>query len=672
MTIPKGFKAVSQSQPAQQVETASIPAGFKPVAKPVQAQQEAAFNPSVMDFFTGNERIARQPELGTLPEFSAARDELGLTIGLLTTMDEKAQQDIILEHEPNAIFEKTKDGSVIVEIPTEAGGSRRTVLNRPGFSPRDLANSVAQVVSFLPAGKLTALGKSITQKFMLGAAGGSATEQALQEVGMQLGRKERDPTATATAGLLGGFSEVAIPLVKEGVKGVQAKQLQTQKDALQEVIPNISRGEEVAKATGIDLTPAQKTLDAFSVEQQSFLSTLPASARKAVDFLKTQNEQAQAATKEFLSGLAPSDALQVGNVKARDAAKTLIELAKDSRRQATKPLYKKAFEEGALVDFTDINKFVNSQLDTFPASGQVAKSLNKAKKLIEEADSLEGYHNAKVEIDQMLAAKGENSLQNTTKAKLTELRNLLREELENASPMYKEAQEKYAELSVPVDDLIVSKIGQISKITDEKLNNVSKQIFDESITDPEVIKQTRNLIESVDPEAWASVVRIEAQRRLKRLDLDLSELTPDNAPAKIVNQLFGTGNKRELFLESMTASQRENAELLIDALSRASLGRPGGSQTGIRNVVVDRLKGSFRNWVRTPLNQLISTGEDEAFDRSVRSLAELAFNPKWQPRFKKIKAMNPDSPKFAQGVSQLLNDISAEENTSESSDFNEM
>ena len=134
----------------------------------LQAERQAAVEPikaGLLDFVTGSERIAATPELGTLPEFAATPegDTFKLAIGMLSTFDEKAQRDIIQEAIPEVVFETTRDGSTIIEVPTEDGGVRRSVLNRPGLSPRDIATATAQVLAFIPAARLAGLGNTRRQ-----------------------------------------------------------------------------------------------------------------------------------------------------------------------------------------------------------------------------------------------------------------------------------------------------------------------------------------------------------------------------------------------------------------------------------------------------------------------------------------------------------------------------
>ena len=179
--------------------------------QPTPVKEEEPLETGFMDMFSGAERVAATPELGTLPEFGSTILEedntFKVALGLLSTFDTKAQMQVIQEQIPGVVFEKTRDGSIIVESPTEEGGTRRSVLNRPGFSSQDAATTLAQMLAFTPAGRVAGLAKSLTAKIAAGYVGGSATEAALQTAAQQVGRKGYDAGEIILAGVGGGIGE---------------------------------------------------------------------------------------------------------------------------------------------------------------------------------------------------------------------------------------------------------------------------------------------------------------------------------------------------------------------------------------------------------------------------------------------------------------------------------
>lgn len=263
--IPEGFELATP-----------IPEGFELV--PVQ---QGPPETGIADFFTGSERIAATPELGTLPEF-AFTDEAGdssVVLGLLSTFDEKAQKEIIESTIPGVKFETTPDGSTIIEIPTD-DGVKRSVLNRPGLSGADFQTLGAQLIAFLPATAFAQFGKSLLAKFGMGALASGATEQALQEGGIALGRKERDPLSTGLTALAGGAGELIGPAAK--VFGGKLK------DTATNLIDDVAKLRAPDSETGLkQITEAIKTA---TPEEMAVLVNPDADFFRAVDELNINTE----------------------------------------------------------------------------------------------------------------------------------------------------------------------------------------------------------------------------------------------------------------------------------------------------------------------------------------------------------------------------------------------
>tara|TARA_R110000850_G_C9996087_1_gene467983 strand:+ start:30752 stop:33736 length:2985 start_codon:yes stop_codon:yes gene_type:complete len=336
------------------------------------------------DIFTGSERIAARPELGTLPEFGTTQegDTPTIALGFLSTFDPQAQMDIIKETIPESSFETFDDGTTVIEVPTADGGVRRSVLNRPGFSPQDLTTSVAQALSFVPAARLAGLGKTLMAKIGIGGAAAGATEQALQETGIALGREERDPLATGLAVGLGGVAEAVVPVIQGLRTARQAKQFGAAVDELDQLKPTVETAQAATEATNIPLFQAQQTLVPTQLEKQAFVTQLPAGTQAAVKGLKAQNQAAGDAVETFINNIAPPEAVITGAEKVRTAAQNAVAKIKDIRKEKASPLFQQAFKEGADVDLKPVNDLITEELAELPATGEIAKSLNKIQSLI--------------------------------------------------------------------------------------------------------------------------------------------------------------------------------------------------------------------------------------------------------------------------------------------------
>lgn len=657
--LPEGF-VLDQAQAAAPI---GLPSGFV-LDKP---EKEEGFFPELL---SGSQRIAATPELGTLPEFGPTPegDTFKIALGLLSTFDPKAQQDIIKEQIPEAKFETTSDGSVIIEVPTEDGGTRRSVLNRPGFSPQDLSTATAQVLSFIGPARLASFGKGILQRVGIGGAAAGATEAALQETGVTLGRKERDLSDVGIATLTGGLAETVVPAIQAIKQSRQASKLGTISEDVIDVSESVRAAQEASEATKIPLFQAQQTVIPAQLEKQSFVAQLPAGAKKSIEGLKAQNKASGEAVEDFLGAIAPDDAVVTGADQVRTAAQGALEKAKNIRSEKASPFYKDSFIEGADVNLKPVRESIEASLDELPEAGDIAKNLTKVNNLIKgregKAPSLKLLHNAKIEIDQMLNKFGEGSLGNTTKNVIKDVKNLLLEQMDEASPLYKQARQAFSDASPDVVKVQDSIIGKIADLSDTQLKQVTTKIFDPSNT-VKNMQDAKKAISDISPDAWNSIVRKELENRIgsiKSID-DVGSI--ENLPGQLFRAIFPNDKKTKVLFSALDKEGKNNLKFLQTALKRASLGRPGGSQTAARLEIRKELEGgifqSLRNAFRAPIQAFTSLGEEAAFDRKIRVLSESLFDPTWKAQMSKIRKLNPNSPAAARAFTQLFNDIEGSE-----------
>ena len=214
-----------------------------------------------------------------------------------------------------------------------------------------------------------------------------------------------------------------------------------------------------------------------------------------------------------------------------------------------------------------------------------------------------------------------------------------------------------------------SVIGQIAKINDTQLKTVAQKIFDPrtELTDPSSIRNAKKAIESVDPQAWNDLIRVEMNRRLGGLEQLIEEIPGDfvgNIPGQLRRTLFGNPSQRKALLAGMNEEQKQNFKYLETVLKRASSGRAAGSPTAAFGQAIEKLKGVssvVRDFVFRPLSTLQQTGERGIFDRNVANLSRVMFDPDFKPQLKKLKKLNQDSPAAARALTQLLNEADSRE-----------
>lgn len=289
-------------------------------------------------------------------------------------------------------------------------------------------------------------------------------------------------------------------------------------------------------------------------------------------------------------------------------------------------------DTGRSIDIDPVLTQSRRVLHEFPESGSVSKSIQRVINMIGSDPSLKRLHNVKLEIDDMLTKVGDGSLGNTAKRELRNIKQALVDQMEAASPAYREARLTFEAESPAVTQLEESIIGKIADIDDTQLKNVSRRIFDPAETNPTVVRRAKAVIDEVDPDAWNRLVRAEIERRIGSIRPEVGT-SFENIPGKLNRAIFGTGKQRDALMSGLSGEERRNAELLETALTRASLGRPGGSETAGRQQFIRELDtgvvSTVRNFLREPIDRAIGIGESAAFDRRAKALADALFDPAW-------------------------------------------
>jgi len=641
------------------------------------------------DLFTGSERKegiftidGKEMTTGELPEFDMpfefSKRQAKTALGLLTTMSPQGQLNVIKEHYPKIKFIEDNKGSIIIDAREEGG--KIGVMNMPGVSMRDIMQVGFQVASYMPAVGAAGMaargagavgagaGVQLAARAGIGAAAAAETAIGLGEVSEEMGGEAATPGEVGLAGAFGAAGELIMPVVN------YAKTAKAARDSLKEsrqvggpslTAQEFARGEKTAEKAGMVLYPAQKSLDPYALHKQAFLGELPTTARKARNALLRQNESVATSVDDFLVRIAPLTATADENI--RSIAGDIIKNAKLARTNQTSPAFQKAYDIKKAIDVDHVIANLDKELDKYGA-GEIRRLLKKTKAIVKSAakpvngKNIERLHNAKRSIwseIERYETKSGKALTPEIKAKLTDTYGNVVRTLRNEVPEYARALDEFISLTPDITQLQKGKIGQLAKLKDSQLDNVTKVIFDAGETDPALLLQTKKYIEAESPNAWNIILRQEAQKRLKNIDLETTELIPGNLPAKIQSALFGTGNKRSIFMDSLSQEQRLNAFFIEDGLTRAAKGRPGGSPTGIRNIITQELNGVFKTvmtWFRDPFHRLAQTGDDASFNTAANKLAKIMFDPDWTPFLTKVRKMKDIKDQY-KAMLQLMNDV---------------
>tara|TARA_R110000851_G_scaffold124119_1_gene254222 strand:+ start:1122 stop:3125 length:2004 start_codon:yes stop_codon:yes gene_type:complete len=614
---------------------------------------------------------AKVPNASTLQEIGAAPELNELSIpsflasaGALFSFDDAEVGGILQTQFPGTKITPDDKGDLVATFPS----GENFAINKSGFSGQDLIKIIGSVAAFTTAGRMAAIPATLGKKVAVGSLASAGTQAGI-EAGQSAIGGDFDKSEVALAGALGGAAELVMPAIQGIRQARQTGELGASARELKQVAPSIAKADEAVAATGVPLFQAQKTLVPSQLEKQSFIASLPAGTLKASKELKSQNKAAGQAVDDFLGLIAPPESVVTGAEKFRSAAQRAIGRAKEIRAEKSSPLFKEAFDEGLSLDTSGIVASLKTTLNDFPEQGEVARTLSKVSQMltpkVEGApQSLRQLQNIKVEIDQMINKVGEGSLGNTTKANLVQVKNQLLDNMDQVSPVFKEARETFARNSAPIGALEDSIIGKIASIKDVDLKSISSKMFNPAESNPAVVAKAKAIITDVDPDAWNQLVRVELERRLGSIKPAEGE-TLQNIPGQLYRAIFGNDKQSKVLYQALDAEQSKNLKYIQTALGRARIGRPGGSQTAAREEIKKELSGgavkSIREFFSSPIKTVTDIGDDAAFNSRVSALAETMYNPRWSPKMKAIRKLSPDSPAAARAMAQLLDDITLEQ-----------
>lgn len=622
------------------------------------------------------ETIESIPEIGT-GGLLAGEDQskvAAISPVLLSTTDPREMANIVASTFPNIGITETPEGELLA---TNNKTGAMVVVNKPGLSQLDILQGLGIVSAFFPAAGAASIPARI--------GGAIATESVIQ-AGQAAAGGEFDVGDVALSGALSGAGEL-LP------KGFQAgAQLLKQSRKAKQVAPTLKevkevaviQAEEAAKETGVGLFEAQKTMVPSTLEEQSFVASLPAGARTARAALLKQNEQAAKAVDDILNFIAPPTALETGAKKIRTAANQALQARKLARSEAASPIYKQAFRRQrqgkvGLIDTGALQTKISKMAQQFDPDDEIAKSLNDALRKIENANGdLRKLHIAKIEIDQKLNAFGVNAVGNTTKRHVKSIQDDLIEQMRAQSPSYMAAMDEFKRTSPAVQSFEDSVLGKITDIDETQLKTISQKLFNPAEQNPVLIRKAKKTIEAIDPQAWREIIRTELERRLGAVRGDISEsaqgisASVENLPAQLSRAIFGNEKQRRVLFQGSPPDIAQNLKYLETALDRARLGRPGGSQTATREEIKKQLRPGITKGVATsivnffnfPVRAVGVAGDvgtglvgEKLFDRKVRVLADALYSTEWKARMVKIRKMPSGSSSAGKAMLQLLNDV---------------
>jgi hypothetical protein len=557
------------------------------------------------------------------------------------------------------------------------------------------APDVLEMAPDIAAGIALAPTALVNPLLAAGGVGGvsAASNFARQKIAQALSGQEIDPYQIGLAGLLSGTAELA-PVARQAMV-----ERRLAKDIAQVNPSMVSSLRSKAGKVGVALTPAELTDMASLMAQQKVIGNVPESTKKMQDFYKKREAQVQGAVDDYLGNLSKvGDRAEAGN-EGLQALKNQEAALKQARSDAAAPIYTAAFEASVPVNTKPVLNQIDDMLKTQPPSGVAANYLKKIKtlltrndipavddegnRILDEAgnavfksgaeDRLPNLQNVKFEIDAMFKdPKGTfSSLDSTIQAKLAGIHDNLLEQMGKDNPDYIAANEKFTELSAPLNELNKRITGaSLMKMSPDNIKNFANRIFENP--SPDVIKYARKQItEGGGEDAWNAVTRayLEEQWALAKKPSKSQQGAKFDTGNTWQNVIMGDPKQMKAMQAALPPAQFQALRDLAEVLEAAGRVKKLGSDTAFNQLITEEL-------MKNPPVTSITTGVARVTGAALQPLqygkmiadwatrkdasanaaniADIITSPDGISRLKELKKMSPTSAKRWAGMAQLL------------------
>ncbi len=489
----------------------------------------------------------------------------------------------------------------------------------------------------------------------------------------------------------GGLAKFGTKLINKNAIAAGSKRLNTA-DLLAE-------RQAIKDATGIELDLAQVSDLAELRQLKKWASQFPG---KAAEVIQANDEliagQSRAAIDRYINMMAGGNPTLKTGVRTINAANAAVTAAKAERAATVGPLYKKAFQEGAVVDPSKTLALIDDELqaakgpiknilvqtrklfqrgDTFDDAIKVAERKIRERKrvlspnealndpVIKELqadidrltldDSLLGLHNAKRAIDHAIETKksGSTVLTDEMVFKLQKVRDSLDDDLVDASDLYRQANEAWAgHTQAHITPLMESPIGILSKMEAKNAGQAAAKIFAGESVDPGTVRVARDAMqkaEAANPElagAWDGAVAQWMQKQLVRASKETQTGRTINFAGKFRQALIGTDVQKEALAEAVGPNGVSQFNQLMNALQRVASTPLIGSDTAFNQLVTQKLgrsRFSLLQSVLTPRQTVLEGVEQRFMDDLAEGVATALTDPAKARELNRLFAMRPSA-----------------------------
>lgn len=443
-----------------------------------------------------------------------------------------------------------------------------------------------------------------------------------------------DRTKAAGAGAAAGAATTgALGTIAKGIKGSKAvvgfltpfigrtNTALIKKVGGDELLRSTLKKVEAGKRLGLDLTPAEATGKKQLAEIQGRVGRSPAGSKVIEKFGAKREQQGQSAIRQFLFNVSPEGSS--ANEAIRRSAKKMVGDEIHAMQKAAKPFYEKARRD--VIPEENLKQLMNDPVikkgydDIFRDVTTIKESKDV------DLNSIQMLDLAKKNIDDDIANEISSRAPNAFRIKvLTESKQDLVNVADTFSPNYAEARGIYEASSPAIEALQGSVVGRIANMSDDRIKNVSKTLFDTTQTDVKVLRKMSRRFSAEDPDAWRQVMRNEMERRLEQIGAD-------RTPSSFFDQILKKDRDFKLFMtaaegmpgvrKALVDMRRVFKDLIPPKVSvKASAFRAGEGLSEARSETQARLR-------------LL---KEFGLDKRDKLIADIITNPRWHDQLSNV------------------------------------
>ena len=391
---------------------------------------------------------------------------------------------------------------------------------------------------------------------------------------------------------------------------------------------------------GLKLTPAEASnLNSLKAVQRYMLGN-PVSTDILGEFFESRGLQISESFDLLMRDISEQPSMLLKEQGGIDAVNQQLKSLKTTRREATDRLYDKAYEKAGSVDIRESTGLLDVRI--MKQAGDIQKSLKgimsdlyrevpqpdgtMAKQL---TDDIEVIHNVTKNIgDQINAAK--NKGKHELSRELTRIKKTLEGDLEAASPMFRQAQDKYAELSGPVNEL-EKFYKPIIKSDDPQIQEIGQWLFGHK-SNPAQVRKAKEILSAQGPEGEKAFADL-ATAWIEHKFANLADASGEISAKKIAKAFHKNKRERDMLAAALPEEQVAKVNDFIevmDIIGRApNLGSPTQSNQVIDEMLEKRsiLKGAIKLFTQSPVKTAQEAFSDAAMESYMETLARAFTDP---------------------------------------------